>query len=215
MGRSGCSRLSESRVVGSSGNNLAHRIFVAELVDVVPRRRRDFPNLFVGLSRGKFASHDQALQRALRKNKHFGPHFLKPAPHLVEGGVFPVREEGKPMVSLIRQSLAFEGYTVNPLVGAEYKLYVVDLDPLKLKTTETRCVYVGQTSIDVESRIAQHRRGHKAARVAPAFLRLNEQLTPRGAVFRSQWDAIAEETLLGKKLQDEGYKVWGPSGINE
>jgi len=76
-------------------------------------------------------------------------------------------------------------------------------------------VYVGQTSIGVDSRVAQHRRGHRAARVASAFLGLNEELTPREAVFRSQWDAIAEETLLGKKLQNEGYKVWGPSGIND
>ncbi len=194
---------------------LGYRIFAAELREEFPRRAEAYPALYVGLSRNRSSSHDDAIERLARGKSQYSPLIVSARPDLVPSKVFRERQDGAELLAMLRRDLARQGFSVNPSRTSAYRLYVVDLDSDKLKKPGKHCVYVGMTSLSIQERLAQHASGVKAARVSRAFLELNTALTPHHTVFFSRWDANAEETELGKRLIREGYEVWGPQDLNE
>lgn len=191
-------------------NQPGYRLVAVELNDLVPRRNQSFPNLFVTLTRAKVLDHDEAVHR-IRKKGHYARHIVRGRPELVPDVYFSERKDGKARANAVRQALAHQGFTVNPSITSEYRLYVIDLDPERLKNPGSKNVYVGETSIDIEDRLKQHVRGFKAARVAKAMTTLNMNLTPTDKILHSEWDAIAEEEALASALIAKGYSVWGPN----
>lgn len=192
----------------------AYRFFAAELEVELAPRRPGYPFLFVGLSRKPVDSHEHAVETIKKGKGHYSRIIRASRPDLVPDEIFPSRSEGASKLVQVRQDLAYQGFSINPSFESRHRLYVVNLDGEMLGRPGKRCVYVGTTSLPVEERISQHAAGVKAARVARAFLDLNESLTPRGEEFLSRWDAIAEETKLGKLLIRKGLDVWGPQGLS-
>lgn len=187
-----------------------YRMFAIHIEEINPRTSQSEPSVFVGLGRTRTESHEEEVTVFRKKNLYYGSRFVRAMPELVPAHGFKTRRHGIPEANALRQDLAHRGFSVNPSDGSTYRLYVVNLDSNGLRPESPRCVYVGQTSIEVTRRVQQHRRGYKAAKVASAFREINWTLTPSTTEFHSQWDAVAAETALGRKLQTSGYQVWGP-----
>ena len=98
-------------------------------------------------------------------------------------------------------------------------LYVIRLDDAVLQERKFRernpdyrpgkpCVYVGQTSLDPETRFQQHQNRYKASRIARRYgkylmRKKYEHLNPVPAA-----EAEDREEALAAALQRKGYGVW-------
>ncbi|MDB4708530.1 hypothetical protein OAF57_11140, partial [Akkermansiaceae bacterium] len=82
--------------------------------------------------------------------------------------------------------------------------------------SEKPLVYVGETSIEVEQRYAQHLAGGRLAssKVTGRAVGLRPDLVPPAKLFNRK-ASVAAETHLGKRLIKEGYEVVGPQGLEE
>jgi len=191
-----------------------HWLFGVTLQDVVPRRDPSLPNIFIGLSRRRVESPEEAIEVMDRREHYYASWFEEVFSSGIPSASFATRSEGIALASEVRQDFAHRGFTVNPRRDHSYRLYVVNLDAKALGFPGRPCVYVGQTSLSINQRINQHLRGYKASKVAHAFLGPNRALEPADKIFHSQWDAVAEETQFGRELQRRGFLVWGPQGLD-
>ena len=90
-----------------------------------------------------------------------------------------------------------------------HRVYVVRLDHPRARGREA--YYVGMTGLPVEERFANHKRGHKAARVVRQY----------GVELAREWfedipamsyaEAALTEPALADELRDYGFLVFGPT----
>ena len=92
-----------------------------------------------------------------------------------------------------------------------YRVYVVELAaPAAGRRNALPPVYVGQTVVTPEERLAQHRSGHKAARVVRRHgLRLLPELYEGLPLLASREAALVLEARLAAELRARGYTVFG------
>ena len=90
-------------------------------------------------------------------------------------------------------------------------VYVVELDEVAAPGAELRFapVYVGMTGLTPEKRFANHKRGHKAARVVRRYgvrllPALYEHLNPM-----TYGEAVRMEVDLAQELRERGHVVFG------
>jgi len=191
-----------------------YEIAVIELHDLGPRVVNSHPYLYVGLT----LMPPEQLAKGLSEGRY--------RPQWAHGQVVRTRRDLAPQGDFLRpdavrtrdaliHKLRTEGYTVNRNTTA-YRTYVINLvDPDRPELTG-RFVYVGQTSKDVEARLAEHltdaRRpsGQRlASKVVTRFgVGLNLKLT-NSAIYTTQKDAIAAEKRLAERLIKKGYTVKG------
>jgi len=123
-------------------------------------------------------------------------------------------------VTQLRDELQATGYTVNGIT-AVWRLYVIELRrrPSAKGDASKPYVYVGQTSMPVEERARQHRRGpeyspgyDKYSRIChKTYKQLRLDLLPRWArqTFYSRCQALRAEGKLRLHFEREGYRVEG------
>lgn len=193
----------------SSGAPTDYMVAVAELDDMTPRIEAGKPNLYVA----RFAkpSHGDVL-RALKRRKPYRPHILR-----VWDGFEPVQVESLDEAKRVRQQLITElekqQYVVNPTPDRPHSVYVFELDSAKYPSVTGTVVYVGETSLTVEERLANHLAGKRSsAHVERAFVRRRQDLE-LNELYPSRVHATVAETALGKALQARGFVVAGPQGL--
>lgn len=190
------------------------RIVVFELRDVVPRRKPKLPNLFVTTTSKDVSKPDLLLKSLTKSRRKLGSSILSLREDLCPKGSYSDTKSRGSAKSEFCKTLAAEGYCVNPNPDSRYAIYVVKLAPTAWLKDSRQPVYVGVSSYEPVERIAQHLEGVRSARkVKNHFGRRWEELEPKGKLFHSYYDAIAEETSWGIKLLKDGYKVFGPQGI--
>ena len=129
--------------------------------------------------------------------------------------VFRYKKQAVKQMKKLCNRLRNQGYEVNPWEPV-YSLYVIELKRPKGHQGKLPPIYVGQTSIPVEDRYAQHVAGGRLAsgKVTGNAVKLRPDLVPEVQLF-SRKNAESAETLLGKGLQDKGYKVYGPQNLED
>ena len=92
-----------------------------------------------------------------------------------------------------------------------YRIYVVELaDAAGRRRPDRPCVYVGQTVVTPEERLAQHKAGHKASRVVRRHgLRLRPDLYAGLPLLASREAALVLEARVAAELRARGYRVFG------
>jgi hypothetical protein len=93
-----------------------------------------------------------------------------------------------------------------------FRIYVVELaDAAGRRRRGARpCVYVGQTVVTPEERFAQHKAGHKSARVVRRHgLRLLPDLYEGLPLLASREAALVLEARVAAELRTRGYRVFG------
>ena len=140
---------------------------------------------------------------------------LSPQIGLCPDRVFSRRASAKKAVRKICNKLRHQGFVVNPWEPV-YSLYVIELKRKEGDRSRKPLVYVGETSIKVEQRYAQHLAGGRLAssKVTGRAIRLRPDLVPP-ANLSNRKASVAAETHLGKKLMEEGYEVLGPQGLKD
>ena len=191
-----------------------YEIAVIELCDLSPRIVATLPHLYVGLT----LIPPERLAKGLNDGRY--------RPQWAHGQVVRTRQDLTPTGDFLRpdavrvrntaiRKLRTEGYTVNRITTA-YRTYVINLvDPDRPDLTG-RFVYVGQTSKDVETRLAEHltdARRSSGQRLASSVVHrfgvgLNMKLM-NSAIYTTQKDAIAAEKRLAERLTEKGYIVKG------
>ena len=188
-------------------------VVVCEMTDMVPRRKPALPNLWVATVNQPEGNLQAAFEKLKKRRKQLGPYLVKPL-SLSPIGSFESPTEAKAKAKVLKYDLARRGYTVNPNPGATFSIYVVHLDGEKLKRPGQKCVYVGETAIDVDQRLAQHSEGKRlAARVSKAFMKRAVELEPEFSKIFSRYDSVAAEIEWKEHLESMGYVVWGGSEI--
>lgn len=184
-------------------------VAVAELDDMTPRVESSKPNLYV--ARFVKPAHGDVL-RALKRRKPNRAHILR-----VWDGFEPMQVESLDEAKRVRRQLIKEleqqHYVVNPTPDRPHSVYVFELNPAKYPSATGTVVYVGETSLTVEERLANHLAGKKSsAHVERAFVqrRRDLELDER---YPSRVHATVAETALGKALQARGFVVAGPQGL--
>lgn len=129
--------------------------------------------------------------------------------------VFHYKKQAVRQMKKLCNRLRNQGYEVNPWEPV-YSLYVIELKRPEGHQGELPPIYVGQTSIPVEDRLAQHVAGGRLAsgKVTGKAVKLRPDLVPEVQLF-SRKNAESAETRLGKSLQDQGYKVYGPQNLED
>lgn len=179
----------------------SYRVRVYELSDLVERRREEFPAVWVG------------LRSADRPESRLPAGWVRPMPEFTPETVFSTHKRALRKRDIVATALARRGFTVNPSAEQSRRVYVLELDPEHCPVPGTPWLYVGQTGKPVDDRIRDHLRGKHASRtVARHFVRRRVDLEPE-RIFTSVWDAIAEETAWGEKLQRQGFVVTGPQNM--
>lgn len=183
-------------------------VVVAELNDLVRRRKRDKPNVFVSV---KELDDPVELMNVLRAHPYYGAHIASIRTDLHKQRVFLAKKNAGAAATRLKRRLAREGFTVNPTPGIPLRVYVHELDAQQLGVQHAKAFYVGETAKTVDERQQIHLSGSKQSSVAmeKAFLRRREDLEPKRA-FYSRWDSQAEEDALGRKLERQGFHVEGP-----
>lgn len=180
-------------------------LLTVELTDLVDRRDPRKPNLFVGVR--SLPKSGDLLTFFRRRSKRYGPFAVRMLQNEQELPRFETRDEAKTQRDELAQSLANDGYTVNPVLRNPRHVYVLELDGHKLNSDAETVLYVGETYLETEDRIANHLRGYKdSPKVRKAFLRHRRDLEP-DVVLHSVWDSKAEEKAWAEKLRADGYRV--------
>lgn len=148
-----------------------------------------------------------------RPKKEVEAYTLVPRLNLCPEKVFKRRSAAAKEMKKVCNRLRHAGYVVNPWEPA-YSLYVIELKKPKGHKGDLPPLYVGQTSIAVEDRYAQHLAGGKLAskKVTGKAVKLRPDLVPAGKQY-NQKASVAAETRLGRKLQKDGYVVVGPQNL--
>lgn len=190
------------------------RIVVFELVDVVPRRNPQYPNVFVTTT--NLPEHENlALTAKIQKSRRkAAKNIVKVRQDLSPTGWYTDSKVRGSAKSEFCKDLARQGYCVNPSPDSKFCIYVVKLKKTAWLKDSRQPLYVGESSYEPVERISQHLAGVRSARkVRHHFDSRWEELEPAGLILHSYYDAIAEETQWGMTLLKKGYKVFGPQGL--
>ncbi len=191
------------------------KVIVVELDDVVPRRRDELPNLYVGLTIVRPTTRARQLQRGVDRVSWVQGHVVKLRNDLMVDAEFDSHESAKAAKEITQKLLQAQGYTVNRGKSI-WSTYVIQLDDGATDDPGNGWVYVGETSLTPEERLVQHlsgarnRRGRlysKKARDHGQHLRydLMEGLP-------TQYSSAASKTAeaeLAERLRENGYRVEG------
>jgi hypothetical protein len=93
-----------------------------------------------------------------------------------------------------------------------YRIYVVELAAAagRRRRRDLPCVYVGQTVVTPEERLAQHKAGHKGSRVVRRHgVRLRPDLYEGLPLLASRVAALVLEARVAAELRARGYRVFG------
>lgn len=106
------------------------------------------------------------------------------------------------------------------MAKAEYRVYVIKLDPKVLEKPRFRkanpdhdprksCIYVGSTGIPPEERFEQHKQGINSNGFAREFgIRLLTSVMDRRDPASTKIAAIRKEAAMARRLRHAGYAVW-------
>ena len=90
-----------------------------------------------------------------------------------------------------------------------YSVYVIELDESKRRGTSMPAVYVGQTVLTPEERLAQHERHERSSRhVRGHVVRLRPDLFEQYNPLSTRTEAEAKEAWLADHLRAQGYDVY-------
>ena len=94
--------------------------------------------------------------------------------------------------------------------GRAFWVYVVELaNHLNLTEVDATAVWIGQTHIEPEERLQQHRDGHRAdALVAADGVELRNDLFRDQPQLRTRQEADAFSDLLAETLTNSGFSVY-------
>lgn len=190
------------------------RIVAFEIVDVVPRRYKHFPNVFVTTTNLSMEQNQELVTKIQQSRRKVAKQIVKLREDLCPSGWYVDSKSRGSAKSAFCIELANQGYCVNPSPESKYCIYVVKLKKTAWSKDERQPIYVGESSYEPVERISQHLRGVRSARkVKNHFDCRWKELEPTGLILHSYYDAIAEETNWGLKLLQSGYKVFGPQGL--
>ena len=191
-----------------------HWIVVVELDDVVERRDPSKPNLRLEVTRTHPSTRFVQLKRSKRKTWYLG-FVQKLREDLMPKSAFPDRVSAIAALKLIRAQLNKDGYTVNRYTRV-WQVYVLELDSTEVKNPGEGHVYVGETSLSLETRIQQHRgellskkgKSLSARAIKVPIIGLIPKLAPQ-QLYYSKSQATHAEAELARDLRDKGYLVLG------
>ena len=191
---------------------MSYRVVIFETKVKSGQHQEGITSLYVGITRSE--SHNKTLPEEL-------PNWVRESIPVVRNdlapkSVFKTRLNARSKKRKLVEKLKRQGFTVNR-DKRSWSLYVIELSPMPDSKDDQPAVYVGQTSKTIEERFSQHLKGgfeNKASRVVTRRGgKLLHKLIPKQKYY-SQADAEAAETRLGNRLQDKGYRVYGPQGMN-
>lgn len=95
-----------------------------------------------------------------------------------------------------------------------FHVYVVERDPEGLYNVGAGAVYVGETQLRPEERLAKHLAGGRTAAgvVTRRGLRLRPDLAPPEGPFETRNEALRYEKKTANRLRHRGYRVFGGEG---
>ena len=191
-----------------------HWIVAVELDDVVERRNPLRPNLYLELTRTPPVTRFEQIKRSKRKTWYLGC-VQKLREDLMPKSAFPDQESATVALKLLRDELDEDGYTVNRNTRV-WQVYVLELDNSEVKNPGEGHVYVGETSLSLETRIQQHRgellskkgKSLSARAIKVPIIGLIPKLAPQ-QFYYSKSQATRAEAELARDLRDKGYLVRG------
>ena len=189
-------------------------MIIVELDDVVPRRRVDRPNLFVGITVQSRAARFEQLRRGVGPSWLDG-HVARLRTDLTRSYRDGDRSNAMRQRRRLITRLKRRAYTVNRDQRV-WSLYVVQLDETAIDEPGRGWLYVGQTSKDPEVRLREHLEGARNRR-GPLYSRvvhrsgtgLRRDLMESLPIYYVEEDAKRSEADLAEQLRDQGYRVEG------
>ena len=191
-----------------------HWIVAVELDDVVERRNPLRPNLYLEVTRTPPVPRFDQIKRSKRKTWYLGC-VQKLREDLTPKSAFPDRESAIVAMKLLRGKLDEDGYTVNRNTRV-WQVYVLELDSSEVKNLGEGHVYVGETSLSLETRIQQHRgellskkgKSLSARAIKVPIIGSIPKLAPQ-QFYYSKSQATRAEAELAQNLRDKNYVVFG------
>lgn len=182
-------------------------ITVIELDDVIPRRTKPMPNLYIKVSIIKPVEKFNALRQSKSKGWAAG-HAVKLRVDLSEGP-FPDQETAERRLQEIVKEQRRIGCVINGNTHPIWKVYVIELDPAATSQPGKGYVYIGETSKDPEKRFIEHKSGIRSSRIVRQHgIRVRKDLAPQEQYFDEESAKIAE-IWWHKKMNDDGYNAKG------
>ncbi len=192
--------------------DLRWRVYVVELADVVPRRRPDRPNLFVGITSLAPELAVDRLAQSVKRHRWVREHVVRLRGDLFRNYQPTTEEDARRQKRKLIEKLMRRGYTVNRITDV-WRVYVIELDD---DESGIPAVYVGQTTLDPEERLHQHLSGARNKK-GPLYSKVVHR---RGRVLRpdlyasvpvqcTRDDALRAEAALAEALRRDGYEVYG------
>lgn len=188
-------------------------MIVVELDDVVPRRDKRKPNLYVSKSVTPPEQRFDAMKKSKKIHWYTG-HMVRLRPDLSPARSYNSAEGASSAYSRLTRRLTSAGYTVNRNTQV-WTVYVVELDSSAIKDPGNGYVYVGETSRTPEERLKQHLTGARNKRgrlyssvVRNHGIRLRPDLAQRKKFF-DQASAKRGEREHFELLKSKGFKVKG------
>lgn len=192
------------------------QVYVVKLDDAVgPRRRRDRPNVFVGITVQDPVERFEQLRRGTKRKHWYADHVVKLRRDLFKGYPPTTRAQAERQEPKLVAKLRRRGYTVNRCTKV-WRVYVGELDAAGVGDLGKGYVYVGETSKTPEERWAEHVAGRYDGN-GPVFSRvvhhwgrrllpeLYEHLPP----LMTAEDSLKAEAALAEELRERGYRVEG------
>jgi hypothetical protein len=196
-----------------------HQVFVVELGDGLgPRRRRDRPNLFVGITTQDPAEHYERIKASSSKrHRTIREHGVRLRSDLTRNYGPTTETEAKRQKRKVSNKLMRRGFTVNGDTRI-WRLYVIELDdgvgPREHPTFPW--VYVGESTLSPEQRFEQHRKRARNNKgplfsrvVADHGRRLRPDLYEHEPPLYTREEAKIAEAVLGDRLARAGYSIKG------
>lgn len=197
-----------------SDTNLAYRVVVLELVDVIPRIRSHLPNIYVGITTRTSQQLTDGLKSGRFRPTWARSNVVAPRDDLAKLELLD-REHAKQVRDLLINEFRSLGYTVNRIERA-YCTYVVNLHDPELKDPGKGYVYVGETSLTPDERLRVHLAGARSAKggklastkVFKFGTTLNRELM-NDHIYLTRESARDAERHLAENLRARGYVVEG------
>ena len=188
---------------------MPHRVFVTEVE--TPEDPQLGRGSFLYVCRRATKELGNGIPKRLHKEIEGLP--IVPRLDLCLEQVFQYKKQAVKQMKRLCNRLRNQGHEVNPWEPV-YSLYVIELRRPQGHQGKLPPIYVGQTSIPVEDRFAQHVAGGRLAsgKVTGNAVKLRPDLVPDVQLF-SRKNAESAETRLGQRLQAKGYKVYGPQNL--
>ena len=192
---------------------MTYHLFAIELDDVVPRRHRGFPNLYVGKSLDTPQVRFAILQ-SRDTSSWFSRHLIRPRPELIPSCHYDNIESAHCALKSSTEALMDQGFTVNR-DQTIWTVYVIELDSNAVEEPGSGYVYVGETSKPHEMRFHEHLTRARNARtklfsnvVAHHGRKLRPDLAPNTVLY-SKASSKQAEADWADHLRALGYVVEG------